>query len=187
VLYVPFDGDEQLGPKGRGWCNMSEARKACDIAQHLLTECGVAQRDITIMSPFNAQLAQIRGMMRADGYYPKDDDGPQHSSRGSYNRVVILCTTRTSEILLQEDIENQIGVIGLKRQMNYALTRVEAALFVLGCPTILAKDEHWRAFLAFCWRNGLVQGAPFDGEMVKSFQGYKVGSLEKALRPGEAT
>ena len=46
---------------GGGWYNIAEAHIACSIAQQLVRDSGVAQKDICIMSPFAAQVRQSRG------------------------------------------------------------------------------------------------------------------------------
>lgn len=191
VLYVPITGKDELEKDGGGWYNITEAREACNIAQRLVKESQVAQADIAIMSPFAAQVKVLRKMIRGSAYGGGSglwevNIGPVEAFQGLESRVVILCTTRTRERFLDEDAKRGLGLIGQMRKMNVALTRAKMGLFVLGNPSVLGMDEHWRAFLAFCWRNELVAGAsPFDEEMVKSFEGCKGGVLEKALRVRE--
>jgi helicase MOV-10 len=187
VLYIPHTGADEIERDDGGWYNVTEANKACDIAQHLVTQSGVAQTDIVIMSPFAAQVKLLRQIMRGTNYGDGAglwdvNIGPLEAFQGLESRVVIICTTRTRVRFLAADAERGLGIIGQEKKMNVALTRAKSALFVIGNPEVLAADQHWREFLAFCWRNGLVSGTEgFSEEVVDSFKECKVGVLEKAL------
>ena len=72
--------------------------------------------------------------------------------------------------------------------MNVALTRAKHGLIVIGNPTVLATDNYWTAFLAFCRRNGLwfdqqgVGGVNLGSETVERMEREpRIGALERAL------
>jgi superfamily I DNA and/or RNA helicase len=187
VLFFPHTGSDEIERDGGGWYNISEARLACQIAETLVYESFVEQSDICIMSPFAAQVKLLRSIIRSK-YYGNGaglwhvNIGPLEAFQGLEKRVVILCTTRTRERFLKKDKERGVGVMGEKRKMTVALTRAKEALFVIGSPQVLGRDEHWRQWLAFCWRNGLVlddHGVWKGNE--EDFGGEKVGVLERAL------
>jgi helicase MOV-10 len=187
ILFLPHSKPDEIERDGGGWYNLSEAQLACSIAQALVQNSEVLQTDICIMSPFAAQVkllrSLIRGRMFGGGSGLWDVNiGPLEAFQGLENRVVILCTTRTRQRFLKEDEKRGLGIVHQKRRMNVALTRAKEALFVIGNPAILAEDECWRQWLAFCWRNGLVSdpdGVWSPGEEV--LKGGKVGVLERAL------
>ncbi|KAF2649822.1 P-loop containing nucleoside triphosphate hydrolase protein [Lophiostoma macrostomum CBS 122681] len=188
VLYIPHNGHDELERDGGGWYNHSEAREACDLAQRLVSEGHVAQSDIAIMSPFAAQVKRMRTMIRATDYGDGAglwdvNIGPMEAFQGLESRVVILCITRTRDLFLPLDEERGLGLVGkdMRRKVNVALTRAKEALIVIGSEKVLAKDECWMAWMAFCWRNGLVVGEPWSDKMVETFRKYKAGVLEKAL------
>ncbi|KAF2277137.1 P-loop containing nucleoside triphosphate hydrolase protein [Westerdykella ornata] len=159
VLYVPITSLDDIEYEGGGWYNNFECQTACAIAARLVTEAQVPQREVAIISPFAAQVKRLRNLMRSPTYSLWDVNiGPLEAFQGLESRVVILCTTRTRERFLAEDIQRGVGIIGLRRKMNVALTRAKAGLVVLGNPNVLALDEHWKAFLAFCHRNGDGEG-----------------------------
>ncbi|KAF2796184.1 P-loop containing nucleoside triphosphate hydrolase protein [Melanomma pulvis-pyrius CBS 109.77] len=187
VLYIAHTGPDEIERDGGGWYNVSEAQRACNLAARLVTESGVKQTDICIMSPFSAQVRILRRMMRShvygDGAGMRDVNiGPVEAFQGLESRVVIICTTRTRDRFLDQDTKRGLGIVHQKRKINVALTRAKEALFVIGSPEVLGRDEHWRAFLAFCWRNGLVSkgGVVWDGSKDAHAES-KIGVLERAL------
>ena len=78
--------------------------------------------------------------------------------QGLESRLVILCTTRTRDRFLEQDVRRGLGVIHQPQKFNVALTRAKEGLIVIGNSAVLAKDKNWAAFLAFCHRNGLWEG-----------------------------
>jgi hypothetical protein len=137
------------------------------------------------MSPFAAQVKLLRRLIRGSNYGKGRglwdvNIGPLEAFQGLESRVVIICTTRTRQRFVKVDTERGLGIVHQKRKMNVALTRAKEGLFVIGSPEVLDKDEHWRSFLAYCWRNGLVDknGALWDGSGLGD---GKLGVLERAL------
>jgi helicase MOV-10 len=187
VLFVPCTGLDEIERDGGGWYNVTEAQLACSFAQTLVEKSGVMQTDICIMSPFAAQVRLLRSVIRGrmfgggKGLW-EVNIGPVEAFQGLEKRVVILCTTRTRHRFLKEDGKRGLGIVHQKRKMNVALTRAKEALFVIGNPAILTLDEHWRHWLAFCWRNGLVSDPDniWKPEEV-IFREGKIGVLERAL------
>lgn len=184
VLFIPHTHEEDIERDGGGWFNQREAHLACATAAHLIRHDAVRPSDIAIISPFAAQVRRIRSVMRSSEFGFWDVDiGPLEAFQGLEKRVVIIATTRTrGGRFVKEDMERGLGLIGQPRKMNVAITRAREALVVLGRGEALVEDESWRAFLAFCWRNGLVRGD--KGGTGKEMEGYedeKIGVLEKAL------
>lgn len=188
VLFVPHNGPDELERDGGGWYNISEARTACDLAQRLVTEGRVQQSDICIMSPFAAQVKVLRSLIRSNRYGVGSglwyvNIGPLEAFQGLENRAVIICTTRTRERFLERDEKAGFGIVRQKRKMNVALTRAKEALIVIGSPAVLGTDEHWREWLAFCWRNGLVadEKKVWKGAREGYMQSARIGVLERVL------
>jgi superfamily I DNA and/or RNA helicase len=187
VLFFPNKANDEIERDGGGWYNVSEAKLACSVAQTLVEVARVKQADICIMSPFAAQVRLLRSFIRSNAYGGGSglwdvNIGPLEAFQGLEKRVVIICTTRTRSRFLGEDAKRGLGIVGQKRKMNVALTRAKEALFVIGNPEVLGQDEHWRQWLAFCWRNGLVMdpGKVWDGDL-EDVGEVKVGVLERAL------
>ncbi|KAJ4381845.1 hypothetical protein N0V86_003210 [Didymella sp. IMI 355093] len=185
VSYIPHTAPDELERDNGGWYNVSEARLAVSLAATLV-HAGVAQGDVCVMSPFAAQVKLLRSMMRSADFGAGRglwdvDIGPVEAFQGLEKRVVILCTTRTRSRFVEQDVERGVGVVKQERRMNVALTRAREGLVVLGSPEVMGEDACWRAWMAFCERNGLVDdrlGVWTDRER---FGDGRVGVLERAL------
>lgn len=171
-----------------GWYNPGEAHVACSHAYSLVRSGLVEQKEVSIMSPFKAQVAHLRKLMRQPDYGRMWDVniGPTEAFQGLEKGVVILCVTRARKRFVQEDKKLGWGIIGMPNKMNVALTRAKYGLIVVGNRELLADDANWRAFLDFCDRNGLVAHsnarAGTDGYRDESLQSEEhLTRLEKGL------
>ena len=161
VLFHGNNSPDDIERDGGGWYNTGEARVACTVAARLLETGRLRAGEICIMSPFQAQVRRLRKKARASSSPYRLGDiniGPCEAFQGLESGVVILCTTRSRRRFLDRDRELGWGIVGAPNLMNVALTRAKFGLIVVGCREVLASDPHWRAFLAFCDRNGLVEG-----------------------------
>lgn len=143
-----------------GWYNPGEASIACSYAQSLVRSGLVEQKEVCIMSPFQAQVRHLRQCMRQPAYGRlwDVDIGPTEAFQGLERGVVILCVTRARSRFLQEDKRLGWGILGMPNKMNVALTRAKYGLIVLGKRALLEEDPDWKVFVDFCDRNGLVAG-----------------------------
>lgn len=140
---------------GGGWYNVREAKKAVAYATALLSSGLIAaQHEICIMAPFDTQVRLLRAMAREQNLWGVNI-GPVEAFQGLESRVVIFCTTRTRARFVSADGARGVGVMGEAKKFNVGITRARQGLIVLGNPCVLAHDECWLAFMAFCWRNGL--------------------------------
>ncbi|ROW06546.1 hypothetical protein VMCG_04411 [Cytospora schulzeri] len=143
-----------------GWHNTGEADIACRYASSLVTSGLVEQKEVCIMSPFKAQVRRLRKCMRRSQYGRLWDVniGPTEAFQGLERGVVILCITRSRKRFVEKDQRLGWGIIGMPNKMNVALTRAKFGLIVIGRRELLKEDPHWKAFVEFCERNGLVAG-----------------------------
>lgn len=186
VLYIPHNGPDEIERDNGGWYNISEARLACSITERLVLEDGVKQEDVCIMSPFAAQVKLLRSMIRSNQYAGGSglwsvNIGPVEAFQGLEKRVVIICTTRTRQRFVSEDVKRSMGLVHQKRKMNVALTRAKEALFVIGYPEILRDDKNWASWMMFCARNGLVEDQYGVWKDKEGFCDGKLSVLERAL------
>lgn len=175
VLFACNSSPDEVERDGGGWYNVKEASMACRYAASLLQTGLVEAKDICIMSPFRAQVKLLRNFARAGTgtaflaptsppALGEVNIGPLEAFQGLEKRVVILCTTRTRDRFLDQDLAKGLGVMHEPKRFNVALTRAMHGLVVIGNPDLLEKDENWRHFLGFCWRNGLWEEEDVKGK-----------------------
>lgn len=156
VLFSCNTSPDDIEQDGGGWYNNEEAKLACQYAASLLQTGLVQDKDICIVSPFRAQVRVLRKLARAPTFAMFGVNiGPLEAFQGLEKRVVILCTTRTRDRFLEQDLAKGLGVIHEPKRFNVALTRAMHGLVVIGNPKLLERDASWMAFMAFCRRNGL--------------------------------
>ena len=156
VLFACNVGGDERELEGWGWYNRREVKKACDLAKSLVDQGLLAEHDICIMSPFRAQVQLLRRTIRNKPYDLRGVNiGPMEAFQGLENCFVIVCTTRTRSLYLDEDRAQGLGMINEARRFNVAITRAKLGLVVIGNPRTLQIDNSWNAFMNFCWRNRL--------------------------------
>lgn len=68
VLFCQNDGSDEISREGGGWYNVTEAHKALQYARKLLQSGKVAEKDIAIVSPFEANVKLLRNLARSAQY-----------------------------------------------------------------------------------------------------------------------
>ena len=183
VLFHCNTDQDEIERDGGGWYNTSEAQQALQYVQSFIEAGLLKPQEICIMSPFSAQVKVLRQFARKS---PKPqvrlNIGPLEAFQGLESRLVILCTTRTRDRFLDQDVAKGLGVIHEPKRYNVALTRAKQGLIVIGNPAVLVQDENWRPFLSFCYRNGLWESSTAADESLHSeFDTGSISRLEKQL------
>ena len=183
VLFHNSDSDDDMEMDNGGWYNRGEAQIACAYAAHLVKSELVAQNEVCIMSPFKAQVKCLRATIKENrfGSLWDVDIGPTEAFQGLERGVVILCTTRSKQQFVESDKKAGWGIIGFPNRMNVALTRAKFGLIVIGRREVLHQDPNWKAFLDFCYRNGLVAGEDDGHGPVHDGDNVERTRLEKVL------
>ena len=176
-----------MGGTGSGWFNTSEAFKAISYAIDLLRSNLISdQNSICIMAPSGAQVRLLRRLCRAQNLHDINV-GPMEAFQGLESLFVIICTTRTTKKHVSKDIECGFGMVGFKKRFNVAVTRARMGLVVIGNPEVLEMDECWRAFMGFCWRNGLWESGESEVEReAKKKENMHVKANDQGLQTKEA-
>lgn len=117
-------------------------------ALYALTERPIQAGDIGIITPYRAQIAQIRRTLLANNHSPDEytiDTVERY--QGGARRIILLslCTNDAHQMksLAQTSSEN------IDRKLNVAMTRAREHLVIVGCPDILRTVEHYAALLDF--------------------------------------
>jgi helicase MOV-10 len=117
--------------------------------------------------------------------------GPLEAFQGLESRLVILCTTRTRNRFIDQDVARGLGVIYEPKRFNVALTRAKQGLIVIGNADVLDQDENWVAFLAFCKRNHAWKGEsawmPPHSSRIRRSRLEKRWEIQKSVRDAEQT
>jgi regulator of nonsense transcripts 1 len=127
--------------------NEPEAQRVVALIKDILTDDDPEVKTIGIITPYNAQVQLIKGMIASDrdlqemlGRLPatievKSVDGYQGRERD----LIIFSAVRSNR-------QGTIGFLHDWRRMNVALTRAKNGLVVLGDLTTLSEaDKHWDA------------------------------------------
>ena len=133
----------------------AEARAVRAVVQALLIR-GIAQKDIGIIAPFRAQVANVRRHLFSDhemsGWQALSPASPMSIDtvdrfQGGERLVIIMsfATSQTpgAENPLREFLTNPT-------RLNVALTRAQRKLIVVGCAPALETLPHFQRLLAYC-------------------------------------
>lgn len=138
------DDQETAGKKGRlfGGESKSNPSEALLVKLHVtnLIDAGVRAEDIAVITPYNAQLALIRQLLKDS--FPGLELGSVDGFQGREKEAVVLSLVRSG---------GEVGFLGEKRRLNVAMTRPKRHLCVVGDSETIAKGsdflKEWMAHL----------------------------------------
>uniref|UniRef100_A0A671L5M8 DNA2/NAM7 helicase-like C-terminal domain-containing protein n=2 Tax=Sinocyclocheilus anshuiensis TaxID=1608454 RepID=A0A671L5M8_9TELE len=147
--------------------NFAEVKKAVEICGQLVSVGHVRQENIAILSPYNAQVAQIRDRLRrsTDPQMERITVTTITKSQGSEWQYVILSMVRScpsNEIEpypSREWLSKHIGFVGDENQINVGITRAQDGLCILGNQEILNCSPAWKKLLKHYSGQGCVVSA----------------------------
>nr|XP_046237174.1 helicase with zinc finger domain 2-like isoform X2 [Scatophagus argus]XP_046237183.1 helicase with zinc finger domain 2-like isoform X2 [Scatophagus argus] len=132
--------------------NKEERSKVIDIAQKLVQNAKVKQQSIVILSPYNAQVSEIRDELKKK----KMDEITVTTitkSQGSEWRYVIIstvCSLPSEEIVSDPDglwLSKHLGFVGDPNQINVGITRAKEGLCIIGNQRLLSCNKAWKKLL----------------------------------------
>uniref|UniRef100_A0A8C2DV44 Si:dkey-97a13.6 n=2 Tax=Cyprinus carpio TaxID=7962 RepID=A0A8C2DV44_CYPCA len=146
--------------------NFAEVKKAVEICAQLVSVGHVRQEDIAILSPYNAQVAQIRDRLKStDPQMDRITVTTITKSQGSEWQYVILSMVRScpsNEIEPyppREWLSKHIGFVGDENQINVGITRAQDGLCILGNQEVLNCSTAWKKLLKHYSGQGCVVSA----------------------------
>lgn len=142
-----------------GWQNLEEANLIVDMVKALVAD-GVDQARVGVMSAFRGQVTLMRQLLRKEDLF-NVNVGTIENFQGAETPVVIFSITRAIDFV-KHDVANRIGVLGRPKKANVAMTRAKNLFIVVGNPDLLWKDDMWRQWLRFMFRNGRWYGVGLD-------------------------
>ncbi|GLD65959.1 helicase with zinc finger domain 2-like protein [Lates japonicus] len=132
--------------------NKEERNKVICIAEKLVKTAKIEQQSIVILSPYNAQVSEIRHELKER----KMDEITVTTitkSQGSEWRYVILstvCSLPSEEIVSEPDrawLSKYLGFVGDPNQINVGITRAKEGLCIIGNQALLCCSTAWRKLL----------------------------------------
>uniref|UniRef100_UPI003AB08215 3'-5' exoribonuclease HELZ2-like n=1 Tax=Centroberyx gerrardi TaxID=166262 RepID=UPI003AB08215 len=129
--------------------NKEERDIVVKIAQKLVKESNVEQQSIVILSPYNAQVSEIKAGLQ-DIKMSGIPVTTITKSQGSEWRYVIISTVRSlpsAEIEREPDrgwLSKHVGFVGDPNQINVGITRAKEGLCIIGNQELLNCSPAWR-------------------------------------------
>ncbi|XP_057189999.1 helicase with zinc finger domain 2 isoform X2 [Triplophysa rosa] len=142
--------------------NFAEVEKAVDICAQLVSVGRVSQENIAILSPYNAQVAQIKEKLKGRRQLDGITVTTITKSQGSEWRYVILSVVRSCSsekidpLPSREWLSEHIGFVGDENQINVGITRAQDGLCILGNQELLNCSPAWRKLLKHYSSHGCV-------------------------------
>lgn len=164
LLFGKVEGEEQslnvTSEEGNlnSKANPKEAEQAVRLARLLVSQ-SVAPRDIVILTPYNAQVAEVSKRLQTLGL-SEVTACTIMKSQGSEWRYVIFSTVRSTSAELLDSrptyswLRQHLGFLSDPNQINVALTRAKEGLCVLGNPLLLTCSSLWERLLQHYMHNG---------------------------------
>lgn len=118
--------------------------EAAVVKMHVqkLVSAGVRDEDIAVITPYNAQLAVLQGLLREQ--YPGLELGSVDGFQGREKEAVIVSLVRSND-------DHEVGFLGEKRRLNVAMTRPKRHLCVIGDSETVGSGsaflKRWMKFL----------------------------------------
>lgn len=118
--------------------------EAAVVKMHVqkLIAAGVRDEDIAVITPYNAQLAVLQGLLREQ--YPGLELGSVDGFQGREKEAVIVSLVRSND-------DHEVGFLGEKRRLNVAMTRPKRHLCIVGDSETVGSGssflKRWMKFL----------------------------------------
>lgn len=135
--------DEQPGNSQESRENPQEADLVMKLAMSLV-DAGVAPQNISVISPYGAQVRRLRLMLAATEIEVDTIDGFQ----GREQEAVIISLVRSNPT-------GEIGFLADVRRMNVAITRARRKLIIVGDSATIGGNEFYSRMLAWIEREGV--------------------------------
>ncbi len=149
VCFLPVMSPDAL-PHQR--TSAEEARWIARLTRHFRQAAQCAgqhwhpERSLGIITPWRAQIAQIRQALAEEGLDPEEltIDTVERYQGGARDIILISCCVHSKQQLRRLV---SLSAEGIDRKLNVALTRARERVVMVGNPKVLCEDVHYRAFI----------------------------------------
>ncbi|XP_028431025.1 helicase with zinc finger domain 2 isoform X1 [Perca flavescens] len=144
--------------------NQKERDKVIDIAEKLVKNAKIKEQDIVILSPYNAQVSEIRDELKKKGMIQISVTTITRSQGSEWRYVIIstVCSLPSEEINREPEgswLSKHVGFVGDPNQINVGITRAKEGLCIIGNQELLSCSSPWKKLLAHYKRNNAVTDA----------------------------
>lgn len=134
--------DDEVAQGSESHRNPQEAELVARKVRQLL-EAGLAPEQISVISPYGAQVETLRALLPGEGLEIDTVDGFQ----GRENEAVVVSLTRSNA-------EAEVGFLADLRRMNVAITRARRFLLVVGDSATVSAHPFYRDFIDYVTERG---------------------------------
>uniref|UniRef100_A0A1Q3FX64 RNA helicase n=1 Tax=Culex tarsalis TaxID=7177 RepID=A0A1Q3FX64_CULTA len=161
-IFCGVNGVNKQSPDSPSWFNPAETKSVFNFLLKLYKK-GVRSEDIGIITPYQAQVKQIRRILDESGYggssgLAKPKIGSVEEFQGQERQVIIISTVRTSKSMLPNDLQHALGFVASPKRLNVAISRAKSLLVIFGNPHLLSADKKWLELLFKAINNGMYCG-----------------------------
>merc|ERR1712008_203726 len=139
------DGDSKF--------NQSEALKVVEVLKSVLDTGELEPSQIGIVSPYMAQVRELRRRIRADlpswwSWLRSLEIASVDAFQGREKELIIFSAVRSNRF-------GHVGFLADWRRLNVMITRARRGLVIIGDSTTLRRDPHWLRWIDWAFQNKL--------------------------------
>ncbi|KDE05274.1 hypothetical protein MVLG_04306 [Microbotryum lychnidis-dioicae p1A1 Lamole] len=128
--------------------NENEAQICAEYVRFLIDQ-GIKESQITLISPYNAQVALLAQTLHPE--WPTLEIGSIDGMQGRENEVVIISLVRSNQ-------KGEVGFLNDQRRLNVAMTRPKRQLVVVGdSATVKKGSAYLKDWMEWLEENALVK------------------------------
>ncbi|TKS71172.1 PPAR-gamma DNA-binding domain-interacting protein 1 [Collichthys lucidus] len=132
--------------------NQEEKNKVIAIAKKLVTSAKIEQKGIVILSPYNAQVSEIKEALKKEKLEQITVTTITKSQGSEWNYVIIstVCSLPSEKIVKEPDggwLSKHLGFVDDPNQINVGITRAKEGLCIIGDLELLNCGGFWRELL----------------------------------------
>ncbi|XP_042873602.1 putative helicase mov-10-B.1 [Penaeus japonicus] len=163
VIFHGVKGKDEREGNSPSFFNALEVSTVIDYVKKLFASRNpkVLGREIGVITPYRRQVEKIRTQLKKVNGAKEIKVGSPEEFQGDERRVIIISTVRASADQLASDQLFRLGFLRNCKRFNVAVTRAKALLILVGCPEILALDDHWGKLMDYIHEMGGYCGQPF--------------------------
>lgn len=148
IMFHPINGHMKTDSSSTSFLNEEEANQIIYYIQDMLQKGvkgqHVKQSDIGVLSPYARQVIYLRSLCDEHGWN-EIEIGSTEQYQGREKLIMLISTVRSRC--------PTVGFLANPQRLNVALTRARALLIVVGNPTTLERNYHWKRFIEYCREN----------------------------------